>query len=192
MLARAPALCFSRNFLCFRFSGLLKAIKRAMSNVRTIVCCSKYYQNDFRCEAKVPRREALASDNLALIFFSLLRWISQNFHNMWKLSCHHLKAEKIGVTEAVSTLFVILCFLPLSQIWSYQFLLSTGTGEGTNMFNGLENLKKFQRKKRNQSCSKDPHFLRIELRQCLYLSVRKLSNLLLHLSPFYGASLNIF
>ena len=34
---------------------------------------SKYYQNDFRCEAKVPRREALASDNLALIFFSLLR-----------------------------------------------------------------------------------------------------------------------
>ena len=73
MLARAPALCFSRNFLCFRFSGLLKAIKRAMSNVRTILCCSKYYQNDFRCEAKVPRREALASDNLALIFFSLLR-----------------------------------------------------------------------------------------------------------------------
>ena len=74
MLARTPALCFFRNFLCFRFSGLLKAIKkRAMSNVRTIVCCSKYYQNDFRCEAKVPRREALASDNLALIFFSLLR-----------------------------------------------------------------------------------------------------------------------
>ena len=60
------------------------------------------------------------------------------------------------------------------------------------MFNGLENLKKFQQKKRDQSCSKDPHFLRIELRQCLYLSVRKLSNLLLHLSPFYGASLNIF
>ena len=30
----------------------------------------------------------------------------------------HLKAEKIGVTRAVSSLFAILCFLPLSQIWS--------------------------------------------------------------------------
>ena len=148
MLARAPALCFSRNFLCFRFSGLLKAIKRAMNNVRTILCCSKYYQNDFRCEAKVPRREALASDNLALILK-----ICEN------CPTNHLKAEKIGVKEAISSLFAILCFLPLPQIWSYEFLLSTGTGEGTNMFNGPANLKRFHLKKRDQSSSKDPHFL---------------------------------
>ena len=46
-----------------------------MSKVRTIVCCSKYYQNDFRYLAKAPRREALVSDKLALhlIFFNLLR-----------------------------------------------------------------------------------------------------------------------
>ena len=42
---------------------------------------------------------------------------------------NHLKAEKIAVTNAVSLLFYILCFLPLSQIWSYEFLLSTGTRE---------------------------------------------------------------
>ena len=34
----------------------------------------------------------------------------------------HLKAEKkIGVTKEVSSLFTILCFLPPSQIWSYEF-----------------------------------------------------------------------
>ena len=71
----------------------------------------------------------------------------------------HFKAEKIGVKEAISSLFAILCFLPLSQIWSYEFLLSTGTGEGTNMFNGPTNLKRFHLKKRDQSSSKDPHFL---------------------------------
>ena len=36
-------------------------------------------------------------------------------------SADHLKAEKIWVTKtrAVSSLFAILCVLPLSQIWSY-------------------------------------------------------------------------
>ena len=33
----------------------------------------------------------------------------------------HLKAKKIGVAEAVSSPFAILCFVPLSQIWSYEF-----------------------------------------------------------------------
>ena len=32
----------------------------------------------------------------------------------------HLKAEKIGATKVVSSLFAILCF-PLSQIWRYEF-----------------------------------------------------------------------
>ena len=104
------------------------------------MCCSKYYQNDFRCEAKVPRREALASDNLALILK-----ICEN------CPTNHLKAEKIGVKEAISSLFAILCFLPLPQIWSYEFLLSTGTGEGTNMFNGPANLKRYIPSKETRS-----------------------------------------
>ena len=78
MLARAPAYCFSRKFLCLcRFSRSLKAIKKAMSKFRTIVCCSKYNQNDIRYQSKAPLRVALASINLSLslslIFFYLLR-----------------------------------------------------------------------------------------------------------------------
>ena len=42
-----------------------------MSKVQAIVCASKYYQNDFRYEAKAPRREVLASDSSALQFSSM-------------------------------------------------------------------------------------------------------------------------
>ena len=34
---------------------------------------------------------------------------------------NHLKAKKMEVTKATSWLSAILCFLPLSQIWSYEF-----------------------------------------------------------------------
>ena len=73
MLARAPALCFSKKM--FSLFKVTKSHQKAMSQVRTIVYWSKYYQNDFRFSAKAPRREALASYNLALplIFFDLLR-----------------------------------------------------------------------------------------------------------------------
>ena len=54
----------------------------------------------------------------------------------------HLKAEKIGVTKVVSSLLAILCF-PLSQIWRYEFFLSTGFRKGTNMFNSPGNLRTF-------------------------------------------------
>ena len=54
----------------------------------------------------------------------------------------------------------------------------------TNMFNGSENLRKFHRRKGDKSCSKDHCLLcrktlhnGIKLRQDLYLSMRKLSNL---------------
>ena len=50
---------------------LTKSHKKAMSKVRTIVCCSKYYKNYFRYEAKAPRREVLANDNSALQFASM-------------------------------------------------------------------------------------------------------------------------
>ena len=74
MLVHAQRDVFPENFYIFAFLGP-KDHKTAMSKVRTIVCCSKYSQNDFRFQAKAPRREALAIDNLAvpLIFFSLLR-----------------------------------------------------------------------------------------------------------------------
>ena len=49
---------FVEKFYDFAFQG-----QKAMSKVQTIVCCSKFYQNDFRDKAKAPRREALASYN---------------------------------------------------------------------------------------------------------------------------------
>ena len=73
--ARASVMFFWEIFM-FSLFKVIKAIKKALSKVRTIVCYSKYYQNDFRChEAKAPRKEVLASDNLALplIFFNLLQ-----------------------------------------------------------------------------------------------------------------------
>ena len=111
--------------------------------------------------------------------------ISQSFHSLWKLSYRSLKKpKKIGVIQAVSSLFEILCFLPLFQIWSYELFLSTGTRKGTNMFDGPANLRKFHRRKREKSHLKDPCFLcrktldnGIELRQDRYLSMRRLSNL---------------
>ena len=76
-------------------------------------------------------------------------------------------------------------FLPLSQTWLYAFFfLSSGTRKGTDMLNGPANLRKFHRRKRDKSCSKVPYFLcrkalrnGLELRQDLYLSMRKLSTL---------------
>ena len=47
-----------------------KSHQKATSKVRTIVCCSNFYQNDFRYEAKARRTEALANDNSALQFAS--------------------------------------------------------------------------------------------------------------------------
>ena len=68
----------------------------------------------------------------------------------------NLKAQKIGVANAVSLLFAVLCFLPPSQIWSYDF--SIGTRKGTNMFNGPANLRKFHRRRRDESYWKVPFF----------------------------------
>ena len=53
----------------------------------------------------------------------------------------HLKAEKIGVIKSASSLCEILCFFPISQIWSNDIFPSTGTRKGTNMFDGPANLK---------------------------------------------------
>ena len=158
MLAGAIAYCFSKNF-CFRFSISLKVIKRAMSKVRTIVCCSKYYQNDIRHWAKAAPREALVSDNFWLcLWFSSICYCetSQNFHNLWNVSRRSFKSRNF----------------PCYELWIF---LSTGTRKGENMLNGPANLRKFHQRK----CSKAPYFLwrktvriAIELRQDLYLSMR--------------------
>ena len=109
-----------------------------MSKVRTIVCCTKYYQNDFFYSAKTLPKKALASDNLALplIFFNLLLWKSLKISSCEICPADLVKAEKNRVTRAVSTLGRTL----------------------TNMFTGPANFRKFHRRKRDKSCSKDPFF----------------------------------
>ena len=98
-----------------------KSHQKAMSKVQAIVCASKYYQNDFRYEAKAPRREVLASDSSALQFSSMKSL--KMFTTCEICPADHLKVGKKGVTKAVSSLFAILCYLYLSQIWSYELFL---------------------------------------------------------------------
>ena len=71
------------------------------------------------------------------------------------------------------------------------FFFSTGTRKGKNMVKGPANLRKFHRRKRDESHLKDSYFLCLKtlrngmkLRQDRYLSLRRLSNL----SPFGNLS----
>ena len=106
---------------------------------------------------------------LCLLFSSICFSFWENF------PANHLKAL-IGVTKAVSSLFAILCFLPLSKIWYYVFF-STGTRKGTNVFNVSANLRKFYWTKRDKSYSKDLYFLcRKTLRNGIELLLRSVSN----------------
>ena len=96
---------------------------------------------------------------LPLVFFNE---ISQNLHNLWNFSCRSFKSRKIKGLQRQYSCYLQFCvfFLYFRPIWSYEFFLSTFTRKGTNMFNGLENLsRKFHRRKRDKSCSKDPYFL---------------------------------
>ena len=109
------------------------------------------------------------------------------------------KRKKQGLQRQFSPLFAILCFLPLSQIWSYEFFIYQQVLGRAQMFNSPANLRKFQRRKRDKSFSKDPYFhcrktLRNgrELCQDLYLSMRKLSNLSPFLSHGISFSVDIF
>ena len=116
-----------------------------MSQVRTIVC--------FR------RRSSTILFGFAFDFLQFATVKSLKIFTICEICPpDHLKAEKIGVTEEVSSLFVIFCLLPLSQIWPYEFFLSTGTRKGTDLFNGPANFRKFHWRKRDKSCSKDPYF----------------------------------
>lgn len=43
---------FSRKFLCFWFFKLTKSHQKVTSKDRTIICCNKYWQNDFSDRSK--------------------------------------------------------------------------------------------------------------------------------------------
>ena len=162
MLARASALCFSRKFRCFRFSRSLKAIKRQWVRFGLSFTGVNIIKMIFVFKPRLHEgRRSPAIIWLCLWFSSIcFGEISQNFHSFVKIFLLIIyEPKKIGVTEVVSSLFAILCFLSLSQIWSYSFL-STGIRKGTNMFNGPKNLRKFHPRKRDKSYSKDPYFLR--------------------------------
>ena len=122
--------------------------------------------------------------------------ISQNVHNLWNLSCQPFKSRKHrGYRGNFLAIWNFYVFSLILKFGSYEYCLSKGTRKGTNMFDGPENLRKFHRRKRHIACSKDPNFLchktlrnGIELRQDLYHSMRKLSNL----SPFGNLSHGVF
>ena len=85
--------------------------------------------------------------------------------------------------KEIFLLFGILCFLPLSQIWSYEFFLLTGTRKDTNMLNSSANLRKFHWRKYDKFYLKDPYFLcqktlrnGIEICQDWYPSICRLLN----------------
>ena len=84
-----------------------KSHQKAMSKVRTIVCCSKFYQSDFRDKAEAPRREALASYNSST---------SMKFFKIF-ISCEICPADHFKVGEKglqIKGSFHTICNLVLS------------------------------------------------------------------------------
>ena len=117
------------------------------------------------------------------------------------MSCDFRFSRKMALKNANHYVFIFVKFYytneilsSSSKIWPDEYFLSTGTRKGTKMFNGPANLRKFHRRKRDKSCSKDPYFLcyktlryGMELRQDLYLNMRKLGNL--SLGVFFSVDL---
>ena len=87
-----------------------KSHQKAMSKVRTIVCCSNFYQNDFRYEAKARRTEALAKDNSALQFASTKSF--EMFTICEICPADHLKVGEKGLQIKGS--FLAICNFVLS------------------------------------------------------------------------------
>ena len=126
----------------FRFSRSLKSIKRQWARFGL----SFAVVNIIKMISVLKLRFCEGRRSPAIIWLCL--WSSSICENCL---ADHLKTKKIGVTKAVSSLFAILCFLPLSQNWSYELFLSTGTRKGSNMFNCPANLRKFHRRKHDNS-----------------------------------------
>ena len=96
----------------------------------------------------------------------------------------------MGVTKVTSSLFAILCFLPLSQIWSHELFLPTGTRKyhqlGSTIVSTDGNAINLARKI-PISLSQNIHN-GIEVHQDVYMSTHNLSNLL----PFSSLSQDVF
>ena len=131
MLARAPALCFSRKLLCFRFSRSLKAIRRQWVRFGLSFTGVNIIKMIFVFKLRLHEgRRSPAIIWLCLWFSSIcFGEISQNFHSFVKIFLLIIyEPKKIGVTKVVSSLFAILCFLSLSQIWPYDFSYQQALG----------------------------------------------------------------
>ena len=106
-------------------AGILHiAIKRQWARLGLLLAVANIKKMIFVISSSLHEgRHSPAIIWLCLWFFSIFFGeISQKFHNLWKLSCWSIKSrKKIGVTNAVSLLFTILCFLRQSWIWSYEF-----------------------------------------------------------------------
>ena len=148
------------NF-CFRFSRSQKAIKRRWARFGPFFAVVNIIKMIFVIKLRLHERRRSPAIIWLFLWFSSFCFseISQIFTIFKICPADPLKPKKLRIAKAVSSLCTILCFLPLSQIWSYEFFLPTGTKKGTNMFNGPANLRKFHRRKRDKSCSKDPYFL---------------------------------
>ena len=119
MLARTPSYCFCRKVLWFCFSRSLKAIKRpwarfalpfAVVNIIKMIFVMKLRLHEGRCSPMI------------ILLCNLLRWNLSKCSQFVKFVLPIIKKlEKRDVTKAVSLLFAILCYLSLSQIWSYEF-----------------------------------------------------------------------
>ena len=116
---------------------------------------------------------------------------SLKIFTVWEICLtNHLKAKKTGVTKLTSSLFATLYFLPLSQIWSYELFLPTGTRKYRQLGNTIVstdgNAINLARKI-PISLSQNIHN-GIEVHQDVYMSTHNLSNLL----PFSSLSQDVF
>ena len=120
-----------------------------MRKVQTIVFFSKYHQNDFLYGAKIPRREVLAGDNLALPLIFIL----------WKICLADLlKDKKIGLLRQFPRCLQFCVFFLYLKFGLMNFFLSKGIRRAQICLTVQQILGNFI-KRRDQSCSKDLYVL---------------------------------
>ena len=94
---------FFQEISMFSLFKVTTSHQNAMNKVGTIICCSEYYQNDFHYWAKPTRREALASDDLALslIFFNLHDFINL-INQFCQINCHNIHSHSTKLRRGLS------------------------------------------------------------------------------------------
>ena len=160
MLARAPAQCFSRKFLCFRFSRSLKAIRRQRVRFGLSFTVVNVIKMIFVFKLRLHEgRRSPAIIWLCLWFSSIcFGEISQNFHSFVKIVLLVIyKPKKQGSQKQFSPYFQFCFFSSISNLVLW-FFFSTGTRKATNMFNASANLRKFHLQKPVNLIRKIPIF----------------------------------